>query len=99
MPALSSDTIAANTYPGTPAIQTVRVRALWIVRDTAPAPLVYGIAKSLFNASNRAQLDSGMPATRAIRIEDAVDGLPAPLHPGALRYFRELGHLPRALKT
>jgi hypothetical protein len=99
VPALSAGTIAANTYRGVPAVQTVQVRALWIVRDTTPVSLVYGIAKSLFNASNRAQLDAAMPATRSIRIDAAADVLPAPLHPGALRYFRELGHPPRAIKT
>jgi TRAP transporter TAXI family solute receptor len=95
VPALSRDAIAANTYRGVPGVQTVRVRALWIVRDTTPVPLVYGIARSLFNASNRDQLDAAMPATRSIRIDDAVDVLPAPLHPGALRYYREA----RAIKT
>jgi hypothetical protein len=99
VPALSSDAIAANTYRGMPAVQTVRVRALWIVRDTTPVPLVYGIARSLFNVSNRDQLDAAMPATRSIRIDDAADVLPAPLHPGALRYYRESGRLPRAIKT
>ena len=97
--ALSSDIIPANTYRGVPALQTVRVRALWIVRDSASVPLVYGIAKSLFHASNRAQLDAAMPATRAIRIDDAATVLPAPLHPGSERYLRELGRLPRAIKT
>jgi TRAP transporter TAXI family solute receptor len=95
VPALSRDAIAANTYRGVPGVQTVRVRALWIVRDTTPVPLVYGIARSLFNVSNRDQLDAAMPATRSIRIDDAVDVLPAPLHPGALRYYREA----RAIKT
>lgn len=92
-PALEPDTIAANTYPGLPATPTVKVRALWIVRDTASVPLVYGIVKALYNSSNRAQLDAAMPATRAIRIDAAATTLPAPLHPGAARYFQEAGVL------
>lgn len=92
-PSLEPDTIAANTYPGVAATPTVKVRALWIVRDSAPAPLVYGIVKALYNSSNRAQLDAAMPATRAIRIDSATTALPAPLHPGAARYYEEVGAL------
>jgi TRAP transporter TAXI family solute receptor len=92
-PSLEPDTIPANTYSGTPAMPTVKVRALWIVRDTTPAPLVYGIVKALYNSSNRAQLDQAMPATRAIRIDTATKTLPAPLHPGAQRFYQEVGVL------
>jgi hypothetical protein len=95
---LAPDTIPANTYQGVPATDTVRVRAVWIVRDTVQAPLVYGIAKSLFNSSNRAQLDAAMPSTRAIRVDSAIVVLPAPLHPGALRYYRETGRIPHTLR-
>ncbi len=98
-PALARDTIAAGTYRGVAAVETVRVRALWIVRDSTPAPLVYGIVKALFNTSNRAQLDAAMPSTRAIRIDDAVLAPPGLLHQGALRFYREVGKLPRVDKS
>jgi TRAP-type uncharacterized transport system substrate-binding protein len=31
------------------------------------------------------------PATTAMMIESAMAGLPAPLHPGAARYYTEVG--------
>jgi len=31
------------------------------------------------------------PATKAMMIESAMAGLPAPLHPGAARYYAEVG--------
>jgi TRAP transporter TAXI family solute receptor len=98
-PGLEPDTIAAGTYRGVPEVQTVRIRALWIVRDTAPDGLVNGIVRALFNSSNRAQLDAAMPSTRAIRIDDAVTTDPSLLHPGALRFYREMGKLPRVDKS
>ena len=30
-------------------------------------------------------------ATKAMAIEKALNGLPVPLHPGAVRYYREVG--------
>ncbi|NMV42366.1 C4-dicarboxylate ABC transporter substrate-binding protein, partial [Vibrio parahaemolyticus] len=30
-------------------------------------------------------------ATKAMAIEKAIAGLPVPLHPGAVRYYKEMG--------
>jgi TRAP transporter TAXI family solute receptor len=92
VPDIEPATIPANTYAGTGSVETVRVRAIWIVRDSTPNPLTYGILRALFAPANRNDLDSAMPATHAIRLEDAARNLPAPLHPGAMRFFRETGN-------
>ena len=36
-------------------------------------------------------LNSIHPATKVMSPEAALAGLPAPLHPGALRYYKEIG--------
>src|SRR5207248_2808834 len=92
VPSVEFDTIAAHTYSGMGAVETVRVRALWIVRDSMAPSLAYGVLKALFNPANRDDLDV-MPATRAIRIDNATRNLPASLHPGAARFFREIGKI------
>ncbi len=94
-PALSADAIATGTYAGQGAVQTVSVRALWIVNDAEPVNLVYGITKALFNPANGPLLDQAHPAARLIRVDAAAQALPAPLHPGAVRFFREIGKLPK----
>ena len=90
-PALSVDAIPAGTYRGTPVVQTVSVRAFWVVNNRVSDAVVYGIVRALFNPGNRAALDQGAPASRQIRLTNAITSLPAPLHPGALRYYREVG--------
>ncbi len=86
-------TIAANTYPQMPKpLETVHGRALFIVRDSVPDALVYGIARALFAPVNRDQLMENRSAA-LIRIDTATQNLPAPLHPGAARFFRERGVL------
>ncbi|MDE2493316.1 MAG: TAXI family TRAP transporter solute-binding subunit [Alphaproteobacteria bacterium] len=91
VPNLFADTISADLYPHTAAIPTVSSRTLWIVKDTASPDIVYGILRALFDPANRALLDAGPPAGRYIRLEDAAGSLTAPLHPGAERFYREMG--------
>ncbi len=55
---------AAMTYPGQAPVGTVSTRALWIVRDSVPDALVYGITRALFNPANRRRLDR-QPSFRA----------------------------------
>ncbi|MDE2162672.1 MAG: TAXI family TRAP transporter solute-binding subunit [Alphaproteobacteria bacterium] len=94
VPDLYADTISAGLYPHTDAIGTVSSRTLWVVKDTASPDIVYGILRALFNPANRVLLDAGPPAGRYIRLDDAANGLTAPLHPGAERFYRETGKLP-----
>ena len=93
-PALSADVIAASTYANAPATQTVSTRALWVVNDSAQAGIVYGVVRALFNPANRTRLDQSHPSAKLIRIESATSNLPAPLHPGAARFFREASKRP-----
>jgi len=98
VPSLNADVIPANTYRGTPAVQTVSVRALWIVNAKTPDNLVYGITRALFDPANRIALQGGVRNTNWIRVDNAAQNLPAPLHPGALRFYRETGHAPKPQK-
>ena len=93
VPTISADVIPAGTYRGTPAIQTVSVHALWVVNASVPDALVYGITRALFSPNNRAALNQGHPAAGTIRLETATIDLPAPLHPGAQRFYRQAGVL------
>lgn len=95
-PSIAASVIAAGTYRGTPAVQTVRVRAFWIVNAKVPDGIVYGIARALFNPGNREALDQGVRSAAQIRLDSATAALPAPLHPGAARFYREVGRWPRA---
>jgi uncharacterized protein len=92
LPTVQADVIPAGTYPRTGEVQSVHVRALWIVRDTVGSALAHDIVRALFSPQNRDDLRE-IPAMRAIRIDDATHDLPAPLHPGAARFFHENGKI------
>ncbi len=88
----AAGSIPGATYPGidkeTPS---VAVNALWVVRSSTPDDLVYAITAALWQPASRRILDSGHPAGKRIRLADALAGFDLPLHPGAARYYRELG--------
>jgi hypothetical protein len=86
----------AGPYPGTPPVETVATHAYWIVRDSDSDALVYGITRALFNPANREALEASHFSARDIRLDSASKDLPAPLHPGAARYYREMGKLSRS---
>ncbi len=90
-PFFTFNLIPAETYDGTAEVRTLAVGAQWVLSADADADVVYGMTSALWNKNSRALLDSGHPKGKQIRIESALDGAGIPLHPGAERYYREIG--------
>ena len=89
---LSAETIPAGDYPGLKKpLDTVAVHAVLIVNESAPADLIYGMTRALFNPANRALLDDAHPSAHFIQLDTAIKDVPAPIHPGAARFYRERG--------
>lgn len=89
----AADTIPANAYLGQPAVATVSIGAQWITSVRQSDDLIYAITKALWHPRNRRILDSGHVKGRLIQAHTALSGLAIPLHPGAERFYRELGLL------
>ncbi|MGH6720448.1 MAG: TAXI family TRAP transporter solute-binding subunit [Alphaproteobacteria bacterium] len=85
------DFIPRDAYAGLGTVETLSVGALWVVGEAIEADLVYGITKALWHENARKQLDEGHAKGKEIRLEYALQGVPIPLHPGAERYYREVG--------
>jgi len=91
-PFFTSEIIPANTYNRQPEdIQTIAVQAIMVVREDLPDDIVYAMTKAMFE--NLETIKTGHARGYDLRPEKALDGLTAPLHPGAERYFREIGVL------
>jgi len=93
VPQLFAAVIPAGSYPGAPMVETVATRAWWFTRDSEPDSLIYGLTRALFNPANRAGLAASHPAGRDIVLDSAALNPPAPIHPGAARFYREAGKL------
>jgi TRAP transporter TAXI family solute receptor len=81
--------VSAIAYPGQVPVPTVSTRATWIVRDSVADNLVYGITRALFNPANREALSVSHASAREIGLATAALMPPAPLHPGAARFYAE----------
>jgi len=82
--------IPANTYPGqTKDINTMAQPNFLAVRDDLSDEDVYLLTKTIYE--NLPFLNGIHKATKAMAIDKAIAGLPVPLHPGAARYYQEMG--------
>ncbi|HXV25732.1 MAG TPA: TAXI family TRAP transporter solute-binding subunit [Alphaproteobacteria bacterium] len=93
-PFFSANYIPAGSYPGIYSTPTVSVGAQWLVAAGVSEETVYGVARALWHPSTERLLDAGHPQGKHIRRETALVGLGIPLHPGAVRFYREVGLLP-----
>jgi TRAP transporter TAXI family solute receptor len=94
-PFYGTGTIPRTAYEGLEEdVPTLTVGALWAVRDSVPADLVYALTKSLWSETTRGLLDRGHAKGKEIVREAALTGRGVvPFHPGAERYYREVGVL------
>ena len=84
-------TIPGGLYPGNAdATQTYGVLATVVTSAKAPADSVYQVVKAVFD--NFDEFKKLHPALANLKPESMVaDGLSAPLHEGALRFYKEKG--------
>lgn len=89
-PVWSPFTIKAGTYPGqTKDVHTIAQPNLLVVTKDTPVQTVYLLTKTIYE--NLPFLHSVHKATLAMSLQKAIDGLPVPLHPGAAKYYKEMG--------
>ncbi|MFA0653939.1 TAXI family TRAP transporter solute-binding subunit [Vibrio sp. 10N.222.49.C12] len=82
--------IPANTYPGVDKpITTIAQPNFLAVREDISEDDVYQLTKAIYE--NLPFLQGIHKATKAMALEKGIAGLPVPLHPGAARYYREMG--------
>ena len=87
------DKVPAGTYKDVGEVETVSVNALWVTSAKLPDEQIYGVAKAIWNDNSRKLLDAGHAKGKVIRKETALDGVGIPLHPGAEKFYREVGLL------
>ena len=90
-PYYAHTTIPGGIYAGNPdPVQTFGVKATDVTSSDVSAELVYAVVKALFDNLDRFR--KMHPAFAGLEPKAMVqEGLSAPLHEGAVRYFKEKG--------
>ncbi|HPK31530.1 MAG TPA: TAXI family TRAP transporter solute-binding subunit [Ottowia sp.] len=89
-PAYVPTVIPANTYTGQTAdVPTAAIPNFLVTQSKVPDELVYQMVKAMYG--NLDTLYAAHNAAKNIKLENALTGMPIPLHPGAERYYREVG--------
>lgn len=83
-------TIPANTYTGqTEDVPSAAVVNFLVTHEGVSEDLVYQMTKQMFE--NLDKLVAAHGAAKRISLQEATQGMPVPLHPGAERYYKEQG--------
>ena len=82
--------IPAGTYDGQDeAVPTLAITNILVTRAGVSDEEAYQMTKQLFE--HLPDMVAAHSAAKAISLEKAPQGLPIPLHPGAMRYYKEKG--------
>ena len=90
--AYQAGTIPAGTYDGQDSdVPTVAITNILVTHEKVADDVVYQMTKLMFE--NLGTLSNAHSAAKDIKLENATKNLPIPLHPGAERYYKEVGAL------
>ncbi|MGD8961065.1 MAG: TAXI family TRAP transporter solute-binding subunit [Desulfobacterales bacterium] len=91
-PFYAKATIPISLYPGAENdadIETFGVKATFVTSAKVPENVVYAITKEVFD--NFDDFKKLHPAYAVLTKQNMMEGLSAPLHPGAEKYYKEAG--------
>ncbi|MEX6500655.1 TAXI family TRAP transporter solute-binding subunit [Pseudomonas zhanjiangensis] len=84
--------IPAGTYDGQDVeVATVAITNILVSHEGVSDEVAYQMTKLMFD--NLERLGNAHSAAKDIKLETAAKGLPIPLHPGAERFYKEVGAL------
>jgi hypothetical protein len=89
-PYYANFTVPGGVYEGVDDVESFGVFATLVTTDTASSDMVYSFVKTIFENLN--DLKRAHPAFAYLEPKDMIKtGLTAPLHEGAVRYYKEKG--------
>lgn len=91
IPFFTTAVLPADAYPDVPSVATLAVGAMWVTSADIDEETIHQLTRALWHPVTQTALSNGHPRGREIAIDNALRGVAIPLHPGALRYYREVG--------
>ncbi len=91
-PYYASSFVPVAQYPGSESksdVPTFGVKATFVTSSDVPDSTVYAVAKEVFE--NFESFKKLHPAYSVLTKKNMLEGLSAPIHPGAMKYYKEAG--------
>ena len=89
-PVFAKYTIPAGSYEGqTEDVQTLCVQSVLAVSTDLSEDLVYDLTKTLWE--NQTELSGMLSALSDLSVDNALEGITIDYHPGAVKYYKEIG--------
>jgi len=91
-PYYAKSVVPVAMYPGAQNdkdVETFGVKATLVTSAKVPDEVVYAITKEIFD--NFDEFKKLHPAYSTLTKESMLEGLSAPIHPGAMKYYKEVG--------
>ena len=87
-------TVPAGTYKGvdvdTPSFQD---SALWVANKDVSDDVVYNLLTAIFTDEGLAHMVAQKKTFKAMSVAKGADGIVTPIHPGAIKFWKEKGVL------
>ena len=91
-PKYSPIILPGGTYRGVDEdIETVGMAVVWICSKDLSEEIVYQAVKAIYCPEGLDYLGKVHSAAKSITVERAIEWTPIPLHPGAEKYYKEIG--------
>jgi TRAP transporter TAXI family solute receptor len=91
-PFFTAAVIPAGTYGNEADVNTATIMNIMIVGKELSDEVVYEMTKGIFANIGKIQ-DTHSAAKKSVSLQNALNGMVVPLHPGAEKYFKEAGLL------
>ena len=86
----AKDTVPTGVYKGVDKpVETIAVMAMLVARASLEKDVVYSVLKAIY--SDLDQVKKAHAKFKVIEVKKAMMGMSIPLHPGAEKYFKEIG--------
>ena len=86
----AKDTLPTGVYKGVDKpVETIAVMAMMVARASLEKDVVYSVLKAIY--SDLDQVKKAHAKFKVIEVKKAMMGMSIPLHPGAEKYFKEIG--------
>ena len=93
-PYFSKLSVPAGTYRGVDTdASSFQDSALWVANADVPDDVVYNLLNAIFTKEGLAHMVGQKKTFKAMSVARGVEGIVTPLHPGAIKFWKEKGVL------